>query len=438
MKKLRDIVNTDEKKRLLSNFMSLSILQGLNLILPLITFPYLVRTLGVDKYGLVVFAQAFITYFTLLADYGFNLSGVREISFNKNNFKKITRIYNSILTARLGLVVVGLILLIIVVFSIDKFSVNWKLYFFTYGIVVGNAIFPTWFFQGMEKMKYITVLSVIAKTVFTIFIFILVKSPNDYLWVPLLNSLGYIFVGFISLVVINRQFKIPFKIQKIKYINQQLEKGWYIFISKISTNLYTATTTFVLGLVANTSMVGYYAISEKIIRIIVAMFSPFTQTIYPHVVQLVKKSPQEAKKFLSKVLAYTLLISFVICLIGVLFTEPIFKLVFKDNIEQSILIFRILSPLIIIIPISSILFNITLLAFKMDKYFFKIYLSGAIINILLLVILLFIFKLSILGAAISLLICEVVITIYAGLVLNKNDVKVFTFYKSFRNYICTR
>ena len=83
--KLKNIANTEDKKRLLSNFFSLSILQTFTYILPLLTLPYLVRVLGAEKFGLVVFAQAFIMFFNILVDYGFNLSATREISVNREN-----------------------------------------------------------------------------------------------------------------------------------------------------------------------------------------------------------------------------------------------------------------------------------------------------------------------------------------------------------------
>jgi PST family polysaccharide transporter len=425
LNKFNKILNSEAKKRLFSNFISLSVLQGANLILPLFTLPYLLRTLGIDKYGLVMFAQSFITYFSLMADYGFNLSGIREISLHKNNVQKLTRIYNSILTARLGLALLGLFIMSVVVFSIDKFALDWNLYFLTYGMVAGTALFPTWFFQGMEMMRYITILSFISKTIFTISIFIFVKSPDDYLFVPVLNSFGHIFVGLISLIIINRQFKIPFKSQKTIFIRQQLQKGWYIFISNISTNLYTTTTTFVLGLITNTIMVGYYSIAEKLIRTIVALFAPLNQAIFPHLVQLTKKSSQEAIFYIRKILMYTIVITLGIWFVAFAFADSIFHLLFTSNVDFSILIFRILSPLIIIIPIASILFNIVLLSFKMDKYFFRIYLTGAILNLILLFVLLFVLKLSTIGAALSLLICEISITIYAGIVLKQNNIKVF-------------
>lgn len=425
LEKIKQKLSERENKKIFSNFISLSFLQGSNLILPLITFPYLVRILGIEKYGLVMFAQAFMMYFSLIGDYGFNLSGTREVALYRNNFKKLTRTYNSILSARLGLIILGFIVMSIIVFSINKFSNDWKLYFLTYAMILGNTLFPIWFFQGMEKMKYITILSVVSKLIFTILIFLFVNSPDDYLMVPMLNALGSIFIGFIALFIVNKHFNIPLKIQQTKYVVQQLKKGWYIFISKVSTNLYTSTTTFILGLVTNNSMVGYYVVAEKVIRIITSLFTPFTQAIYPNIVKLAQKSRSETILLLRKILKYTFIIFLFIWIIAVCLAETLFNLVFGNDVNHSIIIFRILSPLIVVLPVAVILFNITLLSFKMDKYFFRIYTFGSVLNVLLLWVFLFILKISTIGAALSLLICEFSITIYAVVSLYKNNIKLF-------------
>ena len=213
IKRIKSKFQSQDSKKISANFMYLSILQGMNLLLPLITFPYLVRVLGIEKFGLIMFAQAFIVYFSMLADYGFNLSGIREVSSNRNNKNKLIKIFSSIMLARFILVFFGLVLLSILVFSFEKFSQNWELYYLTFGIVIGTALFPTWFFQGMEKMKYITVLTVIAKLIFTLSIFLFVTTEKDFIYVPLINSLGFIFVGIISLFIIFKDFdmKINFK-----------------------------------------------------------------------------------------------------------------------------------------------------------------------------------------------------------------------------------
>ena len=430
IKRIKSKFQSQDSKKISANFMYLSILQGMNLLLPLITFPYLVRVLGIEKFGLIMFAQAFIVYFSMLADYGFNLSGIREVSSNRNNKNKLIKIFSSIMTARIVLVLVGLIFLSLIVFSFERFSKDWELYFLTFGIVIGTALFPTWFFQGMEKMKYITILTVVAKLIFTISIFIFVQDKEDFIYVPVINSLGFIFVGLISLYIIFKDFDMKFQFQKWKRIKIQFIKGWHIFISKISINLYGATNTFILGIFTNDTVVGYYSIAEKIVRIITSLFAPFYQAIYPHVISIVKQPKNKAIDFLKKVLKYSLLISSIVFLISITLGKFALLLVFGEEALNSIEIFYILSPLIIIIPIAYLFFNVILLSYKLDRYFSKLYLLGGITNIFFILILFQLLEEKIIAISLSLLITELLITISAYLIIkNKiydkslNDIK---------------
>ena len=420
--KIKSKFQSENSKKISANFMYLSILQGMNLILPLITFPYLVRVLGIENFGLLMFAQAFIVYFTMIVDYGFNLSGIREVSSNRNNKSKLIKIFSSIMIARFILALVGLIFLTIIVFSFEKFSQNWELYYLTFGIVIGTALFPTWFFQGMEKMKYITVLTVIAKLIFTLSIFLFVTTEKDFIYVPLINSLGFIFVGFISLFIIFKDFNIRIKFQKWKRIKIQFIKGWHVFISKISINLYGATNTFILGIFTTDAIVGYYAIAEKVVRIITSLFAPFYQTIYPHVVSIVKKPKNEANNFLKKVFKYSLGISTVVFFISISLGEFSFLLVFGEEAKNSINIFYILSPLIIILPMAYLFFNVILLSYKLDKYFSKLYIIGAITNLSMIFILFQFLEEKIVAVSLSLLITELIITLLAYKLINEKKI----------------
>ena len=415
--KFKSKFQSENSKKISANFMYLSILQGMNLILPLITFPYLVRVLGIENFGLLMFAQAFIVYFTMIVDYGFNLSGIREVSSNRNNKSKLIKIFSSIMIARFILVLLGLIFLTIIIFSFEKFSENWELYYLTFGIVIGTALFPTWFFQGMEKMKYITVLTVIAKLIFTLSIFLFVTTEKDFIYVPLINSLGFIFVGIISLFIIFKDFNIRIKFQKWKRIKTQFIKGWHIFISKISINLYGATNTFILGIFTTDTIVGYYAIAEKVVRIITSLFAPFYQTIYPHVVNIIKKPKNEAAQFLKRVFKYSLGISTIVFLLSISLGEFSFLLVFGEEAKNSINIFYILSPLIIILPMAYLFFNVILLSFKLDKYFSKLYIIGGITNLSMIFILFQFLEKKIIAVSLSLLITELLIMLLAYILI---------------------
>ena len=111
-----------DNKRVLTNFLSLSVLQGTNLLLPLITFPYLVRVLGIEKFGLISFALATVAYFEIITDYGFDLSATRQISINRNNKEKIVSVYSAVLSIKAILSLVSLVLLTILVFSFSLVS----------------------------------------------------------------------------------------------------------------------------------------------------------------------------------------------------------------------------------------------------------------------------------------------------------------------------
>lgn len=373
----------NDRKKLTNNFLSLFIVQGSNFIVPLITFPYIVQTIGIEKFGLLAFATAFIAYPLLLVTYGLDLSGAREVALAKNSKRRLSIILSSILLARLSLIVLAASVTLLIVFFVERFSKDWLLYVITFGSIFGTMIFPIWFFQGMERMKFITYLSIGSRLLYMISIFIFVRSEDDYLYVPLLNFITLFMVGIISLGVIYKEFSVKLIIPRIKYIVLQFVKGWYLFISHFAINLFTSFNMLVLGLVASDLLVGYYALAEKIVKIIASLFKPLNQALFPHVVQLVKTSKEKGKNFVNKISLYIFGVSMLIWSIFIIFSENIFGLVFGEEAVSSIPIFNILSVLIVIMPLAGWVYNVILISFKLEKYFIKIFSTIAILNVII-------------------------------------------------------
>jgi PST family polysaccharide transporter len=236
--KVEKILLSPTYKTLVENFLSLSFLQVANYIFPLITLPYLVRVLGPEKYGLIAFAQAFIGYFQILTDYGFNLSATREISINRENKEKVSEIFSSVMIIKFFLLLVSFVLMSAIVFSFGKFRQNWLIYYSTFGMVLGQTLFPIWFFQGMEKMKYITFLNVLSKFIFTVATFAFIRRASDFLYVPLLNSSGFIISGIISIWLIVTNFCVKMRVPRLEVILKYFKDSTLFFLKGFSFSIY--------------------------------------------------------------------------------------------------------------------------------------------------------------------------------------------------------
>ncbi len=415
--KVKNKLKSEDSKRLLSNFISLSILQGANYILPLITLPYLVRILGVEYFGLLAFATATIAYFTILTDYGFNLTATREISIHRDNKVKIIEIFSSVMSIKIILMVVSFLLLSVLVFSFEKFSEHWEVYFLTFGTIVGQVLFPVWFFQGMERMKYITYLNILAKSIFTVAIFIFVKEQSDFWIVPLLTSIGFIVAGIYSLVLVYKKFDVKFKLQKIGIMKLYLNDGWDIFISGIFTSFYTISTSFILGIFTNNTVVGYYALAEKLVKAVGGMFAPINGTIFPYIAKLTKKSHDKAKIFVNKVLILASIIMGILSLFIFMYAKEIILLVSTDKFLESIILLKILALFPLVITIARIFSTNYLINFGYSNYLSKIYLYSAFLSLILSFSLVPYF--NAVGSAISVVFTEIFATSYMYVVIRK-------------------
>ena len=378
LNKLKNIANTEDKRRLLSNFFSLSILQTFTYILPLLTLPYLVRVLGSEKFGLVVFAQAFIIFFNILVDYGFNLSATREISVNRENKEKLTEIFSSVMSIKFILIGISFTILSIIIFSFENFSNNIDLYYLTFLWVIGQALFPIWYFQGLEKMKYITIVNITSKLIFTIAIFIFIQNETDYILVPILNGLGFIIGGILSLWIVHKDFNQKFQIQSIKILLMYFKDSSQFFLSRLSSVGYSNVNTFLAGILLSPVFVTYYYLADKAVSVILTLFSPIVQTIYPYL----------AKKynfiFLVKLVSILMVISILVVFLGYLFSDLISIILLGEINDIFKNLFYVIIP---IIPISTLYVSLgapLLLARGYKKEFNLSIIYGFIIHLLLL------------------------------------------------------
>lgn len=409
------ITGSEEKRVLLGNVFSLGILQVANYILPLFTVPYLVRVLGPEYFGLLAFSTATINYLMLLTDYGFNLSATRQISIHREDIIKINEIFSSVIIIKILLMIISFCVLILLVFTVDKFEENWKVYLITFGTIIGQVIFPVWLFQGMEKMKFIAYLNIFAKAFFTLCIFKFVNSSKDYLLVPFFTSLGFLVVGVWSLFVAKKKFAIKFTFPNIQNITFHLREGWYVFFSSMAISLYTISTTFLLGIFTNNTSVGYFSAVERIVQGVKGLNIPISQSIYPLISKKIIADKTGGLLFIRKLTFLIGSVMFVLSSILFLFAEPIIDFALGNQYQSSVIPLKIMAFLPFIVSMSNIFGIQTMLNLGYNREFSFFVLITAVVGVILILILAPLF--NIIGVSIATLLVEILITVMLGFFL---------------------
>lgn len=324
------------KKPIVTNFFFLVLLQGVNYLLPLLSFPYLFRVLGIEKWGAVTFGYAFIQYFVMLTDFGFNLSGTKYISEHRNSPTTINQYLNAAMIGRLCLALFSLAILIILTVTFSKFRDEALFYILYFGIVIGNVMFPMWFFQGMETMKYMTLFNILSKALSIIPFFLFVHEPNDYILVPLFYSFGFIMAGFISLFIIYKKMGMIWFLPKTKLIISALIDSSTYFLSRLSTSLFTTSNTFIIGLFLGNTAAGYYSAAEKLYQAYNQLLLPFSGVLFPHIAK------SKDTSFFKKIY-YRISFSNIVCVIlAITLSSYIIQIVYGEIVPESLSVFKTL------------------------------------------------------------------------------------------------
>lgn len=370
-----------DRKVVLRNTAFLSVLQVITYILPLIIIPYLFRALGPDKFGLIAFAQAFVQCFIILTDYGFSISATKEISLCRNEHGKICKAFSLVMTVKIFLVAISLVILSIILYFVPKFRADWLVYVFSFGTVVGTTIFPVWFFQGTEKMDYITNLNIIGGVILAPLIFIFVKTPDDYLKVPLINSSVVMITGLLGQYMLFSRFRVSFKFQGYRRFKEQLKSGWDVFISIAAINVYTSMRVFILGLLTNNSITGLYSIAERIANACQTFpLSSFSQAIFPRLSKIFHRNNLKAFEMMRRIQKITTFASLLILPMIIIFAEPIVKIACGETYIETIISLQLLIFSVFFIAANAFRIQFLLVCGRTDTYS-RIHVTAAIIGL---------------------------------------------------------
>jgi PST family polysaccharide transporter len=307
--KLKKII----KNKVVENYFSITFIQGANLLIGLLLYPYLIRVLGKEAMGSYVFASAVVLFFKQFVSFGFNMPALKAISLNRNNLKIRDMVNSQVFTSKTVLFVLSIPVFAVLLLAIPQFRTNYLLYIVVYLILAAELIFPVWYFQGIQNMKVVTFIQVGTKLLYIPFIFIFVKTPSDLLFYALLISLSTILGGVISFFYLKKKEKLSFRFIRLKRLNSVFKDAVPFFANSIFSTAKEQGLALIIGSFFGMAEVAVYDLANKIINLLRILTSNINEAIFPKIVA-------EATSIkIKKIICYETLISLAIILFIALF-----------------------------------------------------------------------------------------------------------------------
>lgn len=402
------------KKILLKNTIMLYILTFSTYLMSFITVPYQTRVLGPEKYGLLGVATAVMAYFQLFIDFGFLLSATEEVAQNREDKRKLSEIFTSVTINKILLATLGAGILFSTFGFVEQWRENWFFFFLNFISIVLGSLLPDYLYRGLEKMSAITIRSVLIRLLFTLMIFVFVKTPEDYLLIPILHILGNGAALAGVYIHLFWRLKIGFIVCKLQDIWRRLKRSLTFFFSRIATTVYTVTNTIVLDLFSGGTLTAYYTAGDKLISTAKNGLSPISDSLYPYMVR------NKDFKLIKKVLLIIEPIIVLGCAILFVIAEPFCVWFFGSEYAEAGDVLRSLLPVVIVI-LPSYIFGFPVLgAMGINKYANYSVVFGSIVHIIILISLYLCNLLSLVSLGIATSITESLILLFRLIAVWKN------------------
>lgn len=364
----------------------LVILQGVNYLLPLVVWPYLMVTLCADGFGKLGFAMSLAQFMMLVVDFGFNLSATKQVALHLADREQLQRIVSDTLMAKLWLLMVCGILLCGLLCVPQYAPYRWMC-LISFGMVVGNTFTFQWLFQGIGKIRLVSMVNCFSRILILPLTFLLVHHPEDAEVAIAIQASTYLLSGLIMCVLTHREGLAPCRSTRSR-TKAALKDSLPIFVSTAATSVYTMLLVAVLGYFCSPDEVGKYTAAEKIARVSAYLVVlPVLQSFFPKISQLATSQPNEARVLTRRITGA--LVGYGVVLGGILFvfSGPLLSLLGKGY-QGSDEVFHLMALLPLLLAVSGGCSQLGLVAQGGDeqkRQFRNIYLLSALAAIVVVV-----------------------------------------------------
>lgn len=410
LKNLKSMFRNNGK--VVENYFFMTALQLFSSAFGILIYPYLIRVLGSESYGTYVFAISVISYFSALISFGFNFPAIKAIVENKEDIFAKSDVVSSVITAKIYLAIISTIIFLSLLFFIPLMTKHWVIFVICFTQIIGEVLFPTWYFQGVQKMHIITYIQLTFRILSIPFIFIFVKNPADCWIFALITSLTVILSAFSSIIFLLTKEKILLKLVSIKFLKIYFKDATPFFLTSFASSLKTESITIIIAAFFNMKDVAIYDLANKIVSVPRIITMSINEALFPKIVENVKKN------IVKKIILYESLIGLTISFVIIIFGRWFIAILAGNNMLEAYPLSIILSGTILIWMVVGS--YISFIFVPANKYYFvtRNQIIALVSYFLFCIIGLLIFK-SIVILAISLLLSGICEIIYCNYLINK-------------------
>lgn len=400
----------------------------LSLVVPLITTPYISRTLGAENIGIYSFCLSIETYFVVLGTLGLPTYAKRTIASNRNNKKRLNKLFSELLLLQATTLLIAIAIYVVTIFIINQYRVI----FLISGIGIMAAIFDiSWLFIGVEDFSTIVKKNISFRLLSIILILIFVKNENDLVIYSLIMMLSNLICNLLLFKNANKLIK--FEKPKISKIVKHLKPSAFLLLPTMVTSIYAVIDKTMIGAISgDMSEVGLYEQSQKIITISLALITSIGAVLMPRITALYTSGNiKDFQKYINKGMSAITLISMPIIFGCIAISETLVPWFYGDGFEKIIVLLRIFSPIYIALGISDLVGTQLLVSIGEEKKLLIINLSTTAINLTINAIL--IPKYLSYGAAVATLISEFIKAIIV-VMIGRNYISIKKIFASIIKY----
>ena len=366
---------------MISNFFYIGVMKFLNIGSKYILVGYLIRVLGENGYGTLTWIDSIVQYFIMLINFGFDLYAAKYVVENKNNPKKLNEAISAIYYIKGILFLISFVLLIPLTFNTEINTII-NLIFLMLVMGIGEVLTPIWFFQGIEKMKTITIITFFSKLILVLLTFFFIKNNTDiHLYILFLVFTNIIW-GFFGFLMMKKEASFKFVAVTFNLIKNYLKEGYLFFIGKFSTFLFNLGTVFLIGYLFTKGQVAGFDIAIKIVFVFIIPFEVLQQALFPVIVRGVRKS------VLRNITVATFIISTAIAILLYVFSENVIVIFGGAEMYKYSYVLDLVLILIPIVSLTIVVGNCILVA----KGYYKQYNWSLIVSAMVFVSLLIVLK----------------------------------------------